>query len=115
MVNSVLLFGESLKNAQFLRIITLSSNNITSRISIPKGHIESVLRSFYPMFDFDRFIENIVPEHIRLGDGEISFKCSDRYDGAILRGASAVMDEKLTFSDWNNDQADVSSHFNPTT
>ena len=33
MVNSVLLFGESLKNAQFLRIITLSSNNITSRIN----------------------------------------------------------------------------------
>ena len=70
--------------------------------SIPKGHIESVLRSFYPMFDFDYFIENIVPEYIELGDGEISFQCSDNFDCAILCGAYAVLDGDLAFSDWHN-------------
>ena len=70
--------------------------------SIPKGHIESVLRSFYPMFDFDCLIENIVSEYIRLGDREISFQCSDKFDCAILRGASAVLNEELTFLDWHN-------------
>ena len=71
--------------------------------TIPKGHIESVLRSFYPMFDFDYFIENIVPEHIRFSDGRISFQCSDKFDRAILNGANAVLDEELTFTDWHND------------
>ena len=29
------------------------------------------------MFNFDHFLENIVPESIGLSDGEISFQCSD--------------------------------------
>ena len=70
--------------------------------SIPKGHLESVLRSFYPMFNFDYFLKNIVPEYIGLGDGEISFQCSDNFDCAILCGAYAVLDEELAFSDWHN-------------
>ena len=55
--------------------------------SVPKGHIESVLRSFYPMFDFDCFLANVIPEYINLHDGEISFQCSDNFDNAILCGA----------------------------
>lgn len=70
--------------------------------SIPKGHLEAVLRSFYPMFDFDHFIENIVPEYIGLEDGELSFQCSDTFDCAILCGAYAVLDGELAFSDWQN-------------
>ena len=70
--------------------------------SITKGHLESLLRSFYPMFDFDYFLKNIVPEYIELGDGEISFQCSDKFDCAILCGAYAVLDEQLSFSDWHN-------------
>ena len=70
--------------------------------SIPKGHIEGVLRSFYPMFNFDFFLKNIVPEYIELGDGEISFQCSDNFDNAILCGAYAVLGEELAFSDWHN-------------
>lgn len=70
--------------------------------SIPKGHIESVLRSFFPMFNFDHFIANIVPEYVSLDDGEISFQCSDNFDCAILCGAYAVIDEELAFSDWHN-------------
>ena len=70
--------------------------------TIPKGHLESLLRSFYPMFDFDYFLENIIPEYIGLDDGEISFQCSDDFDCAILCGAYAVLDEELAFSDWHN-------------
>lgn len=70
--------------------------------TIPKGHIENLLRSFYPMFNFDHFIENIIPETIGLSDGEISFQCSDNFDDQILCGAYAVLDENLAFSDWHN-------------
>ncbi len=70
--------------------------------STPKGHIETVLRACFPMFDFDCFIENIVPEYIGLDDGNICFQCSDDFDNAILCGAYAELDEELSFSDWHN-------------
>ena len=70
--------------------------------TIPKGHIESVLRSFYPMFDFDCFLANIIPEYINLNDGEISVQCSDNFDNAILCGAYGVIDEELSIQDWHN-------------
>lgn len=70
--------------------------------SIPKGHLESMLRSFYPMFNFDCFLGNITPETIGLADGEISFQCSDEFDCAILCGAYAVIDEELCITDWHN-------------
>ena len=69
--------------------------------SIPKGHILSVLKSFYPMFNFDAFLANIIPECIGLHDGEISFRCSDDFDNAILCGAYGVLDEKLCINDWH--------------
>ena len=70
--------------------------------SIPKGHILSVLKSFYPMFNFDAFLANIIPECIGLHDGEISFQCSDDFDNAILCGAYGVLDEELCINDWHN-------------
>ena len=69
---------------------------------VPKGHIETVLRACFPMFDLDCFIENIEPECIGLSDGSISFQCSDSFDELILCGAYAVIDEDLSFSDWHN-------------
>lgn len=69
---------------------------------IPKGHIEALLRSFYPAFDFDCFIANIVPEVLTLCDGSIAFQCSDAFDEAILCGAYAELDEELSFKDWHN-------------
>lgn len=69
---------------------------------VPKGHIETVLRACFPMFDLDCFIGNIEPECIGLSDGEISFQCSDSFDELILCGAYAVIDEDLSFSDWHN-------------
>ena len=69
---------------------------------IPKGHIEALLRSFFPAFDFDCFIANIVPEVVTLCDGSIAFQCSDAFDEAILCGAYAELDEELSFKDWHN-------------
>lgn len=69
---------------------------------IPKGHIEALLRSFFPAFDFDCFIANIVPEVLTLCDGSIAFQCSDAFDEAILCGAYAELDEELSFKDWHN-------------
>ena len=69
---------------------------------IPKGHIEALLRSFFPAFDFDCFIANIVPEVLTLDDGSIAFQCSDAFDEAILCGAYAELDEELCFTDWHN-------------
>lgn len=69
---------------------------------IPKGHIEALLRSFFPAFDFDCFIKNIVPEVLTLCDGSIAFQCSDAFDEAILCGAYAELDEELSFKDWHN-------------
>jgi len=69
---------------------------------IPKGHIEALLRSFFPAFDFDCFIANIVPEVVTLDDGSIAFQCSDAFDEAILCGAYAELDEELCFTDWHN-------------
>ena len=69
---------------------------------IPKGHIEALLRSFFPAFDFDCFIANIVPEVVTLCDGSIAFQCSDAFDEAILCGAYAELDEELCFTDWHN-------------
>ena len=69
---------------------------------IPKGHLERILRGFYPAFDFDCFIANIVPEVVTLCDGSIAFQCSDAFDEAILCGAYAELDEELSFTDWHN-------------
>ena len=69
---------------------------------IPKRHLETILRGFYPAFDFDCFIANIVPEVVTLCDGSIAFQCSDAFDEAILCGAYAELDEELSFKDWHN-------------
>ncbi len=70
--------------------------------SVNKPNIEQKLRELFPMFDFDTFFENIIPESVGLDDGEISFQCSDDFGEEILCGAYDVLDEKLCFTDWHN-------------
>ena len=103
-----LLYGNEEDIAEIYNPVRTGLNSLSPYLETPndgsihKGHIESTLRSFYPMFNFDYFLENIVPECIGLGDGEISFQCSDKFDNAILCGAYDVLDEDLAFSDWHN-------------
>ena len=107
-IEEKLLYGNEEDIAEIYNPVRTGLNTLSAYLetpndgSIPKGHIESVLRSFYPMFDFDCFIANIIPEYIGLGDGEISFQCSDNFDCLILCGAYAVLDEELSISDWHN-------------
>ncbi|MCR4928777.1 MAG: hypothetical protein K5988_02140 [Lachnospiraceae bacterium] len=103
-----LLYGNEEDIAEIYNPVRDGLNSLSRYLETPndgtisKGHIESILRSFYPMFNFDFFLDNIVPENIGLSDGEISFQCSDNFDNEILCGAYAVLDEDLAFSDWHN-------------
>lgn len=70
--------------------------------SIPKGHIETVLRSFYPMFDFDKFIGNIIPKTVKLCDGGLEFELSDNFGRMILGDAHVELDKNLCLTSWRN-------------
>ena len=103
-----LLYGNEEDIAEIYNPVRAGLNSLSGYLetpndgTVPKGHLESLLRSFYPMFNLDHFLENIIPENIGLSDGEISFQCSDNFDNLILCGAYAVLDEDLAFSDWHN-------------
>lgn len=70
--------------------------------SIQKEDIEKILRKNYPMFNFEAFIEGIVPEVVCLSEDGLSFQCSDRFGDAILCGAYDELDENLCFTEWHN-------------
>lgn len=70
--------------------------------SFQKEDIEALLKKFFPMFNFEAFIEGIIPEGCCLSDGSISFQCSDAFDNAILCSAYDELDENLCFTDWHN-------------
>lgn len=70
--------------------------------SVAKEDIEGILRKNYPMFNFDEFLSNIIPESLSLSDGSVSFQCSDNFDNAILCSAYDNLDEQLCFTDWHN-------------
>ncbi|MCM1384005.1 MAG: hypothetical protein NC243_05575 [Lachnoclostridium sp.] len=70
--------------------------------SIDKSGIEAKLREYFPLFHFDTFLENVIPESVGLSDGFISFQCSDGFGNKILCGAYDELDEELRFTDWHN-------------
>lgn len=76
-----LLYGNEEDIAEIYNPVRDGLNSLSGYLETPndgtisKGHIESILRSFYPMFNFDN---------------------------EILCGAYAVLDEDLAFSDWHN-------------
>ena len=70
--------------------------------SVQKIDIEAVLRKNYPMFNFEKFINNIIPEVVTLIDGGLTFQCSDNFGYDILCGAYDRLDENLCFTDWHN-------------
>lgn len=70
--------------------------------SVDKPDVEAYLRTAYPMFDMDKFIDSIVPEVIGLTEGYVSFQCSDNFGKKILCCAYDDLNENLTFTDWHN-------------
>lgn len=67
-----------------------------------KSDFEALLKEYFPMLKWDALIEEVVPENLSLGDGIITFQCSDDYDDKFLCGAYDELDEDLIFSDWHN-------------
>ena len=70
--------------------------------TIEKTDVETTLKELFPMFNWDKLNECIVPEYLGLNDGCISFQCSDNFGAKILCGAYDDLDERLTFTDWHN-------------
>lgn len=72
--------------------------------SVEKPDAEAALRRLFPMFDFDAFIEMLVPDCLSLEERGIAFQCSDGLDPfeAIACAAYDELDEQLTFTDWHN-------------
>lgn len=70
--------------------------------TMEKTDVEAALKKFYPMFNWDKLIANVIPEYLGLSDGFVSFQCSDSFGNQILCGAYDDLDERLTFTDWHN-------------
>lgn len=70
--------------------------------SLEKSDFEMLLKEYFPMLNWDALVEEVVPENLNLGDGFISFQCSDDYDDKFLSGANDELDENLIFGDWHN-------------
>lgn len=70
--------------------------------TIEKTDVETALKKFYPMLDWDKLIASVVPEYVGLFDSYVSFQCSDNFGNRILCGAYDSLDERLTFTDWHN-------------
>ena len=64
--------------------------------------MEAILRRNFPSLDWDALLASIQPEHLSLEDGKIAFQCSDGFGEGLLCGAYDKLDEKLTFTDWQN-------------
>ena len=55
------------------------------------------------MFNLDAFIKNIVPESCVLGDDEISFQYSEKFQWALICVAYDRINLKdFSFTDWHN-------------
>lgn len=71
--------------------------------SVEKDDFEDSLRKKGWMFNLDAFIKSIVPESCVLGDDEISFQCSDKFQWALICAAYDRINLKdFSFTDWHN-------------
>lgn len=70
--------------------------------SLSKTDVEPILREKFPMFNWDRLLNGIIPECLSIEDGYISFECSDDLNCRILCAAYDCLNEDLEFTDWHN-------------
>lgn len=70
--------------------------------SLEKPDAEALLRKNFPALDWDALLASVVPEHLGLHDGGVSFQCSDGFEMKLLCGAYDWLNESLTFTDWHN-------------
>ena len=67
-----------------------------------KTDVQAWIKKNLPMFSLDRLLSGIVTEYLYLGDGTVTFQCSDDVGCEILCAACDTLDEDLRFTDWHN-------------
>ena len=67
-----------------------------------KTDVQAWIKKKLPMFSLDRLLSGIVTEYLYLGDGTVTFQCSDDVGCEILCAACDTLDEDLRFTDWHN-------------
>ena len=80
----------------------MNANSLPNDGSVEKPDVEALIRKNFPLFNMDFFLKNIKAEGMCLGDGNITFQCSDTLGFNILCSGYDQLDESLTFTDWHN-------------
>lgn len=64
---------------------------------------EDILKKYFPMFKFDKFLSDIYGEYLYLNKANVVFQCSGKGQAVeIACGAYAEITAKNSFCDWHN-------------
>ncbi|MEE0995830.1 MAG: leucine-rich repeat protein [Paludibacteraceae bacterium] len=59
-------------------------------------------KAIFPMFDFDKFLENIVPVTLTFDNGTIAFHCAETFGITLSHHSYDVLNEELRFTKWES-------------
>lgn len=59
-------------------------------------------KAIFPMFDFDKFLENIVPVTLTFDNGTIAFHCAETFGSTLSHHSYDVLNEELRFTKWES-------------
>ena len=59
-------------------------------------------KAIFPMFDFDKFLENIVPVTLTFDNGTIAFHCAETFGSMLSHHSYDVLNEELHFTKWES-------------
>ena len=59
-------------------------------------------KAIFPMFDFDKFLENIVPVTLTFDNGTIAFHCAETFGSTLSHHSYDVLNEELHFTKWES-------------
>ena len=59
-------------------------------------------KAIFPMFDFDKFLENIVPVTLTFDNGTIAFHCAETFGSTLSHHSYDVLNKELRFTKWES-------------
>ncbi|MBE5879999.1 MAG: DUF4253 domain-containing protein [Lachnospiraceae bacterium] len=59
-------------------------------------------KAIFPMFDFDKFLENIVPVTVTFDNGTIAFHCAETFGSMLSHHSYDVLNKELRFTKWES-------------
>lgn len=59
-------------------------------------------KAIFPMFDFDKFLENIVPVTLTFDNGAIAFHCAETFGSTLSHHSYDVLNKELRFTKWES-------------